>query len=176
MNGNSELITKVKDVYKKIKNDKKVFSAVIIGIVGILLIFCSEVPGSDEAENNNGNTGCVNVTEIEHRLENFIENINGAGKTDVMITFDCSEEKVFAKNGKEVSKENSSEYTKEYIIIDSGNEESGLIEYTVYPKVRGIAIACVGADDPVVKERIISSVSALFSLSTNKISVTAMTQ
>ena len=175
MNSNSEAIIKVKEICKRIKTDKKILSAMIIGVVGMLLIFCSDIPDNTESQNVS-ETSCVNVADIEQRLENFIENINGAGQTQVMITFDCSEEKVFAKNGKEILKENVSEYTKEYIIIDSGGEESGLIEYTVYPKVRGIAIACVGADDPIVKERIISSVSALFSLSTNKISVTAMIQ
>ena len=177
MTQQGSLIRKISEAVKNLKKDKKVFSAVIIGLLGMVLILFSDFSGSESK-----NTGCEENTQIysseqlEGQLERFVGRIEGAGQTKVMITFESSQEKIYAKNSKEVLMQDYSEYSKEYILVDSGNEESGLVEYTVYPKIRGVAVICTGADNPIVKQRIITSISALFSLSTNKISVAAMAQ
>ena len=166
--------TKIDEFIKKVKTDKKLTLVLTLAIVGVLLILFSPST-SDENDNTAYNdTTFIEYEQLEHRLESFVEKIKGAGECKVMITYECSEEKVYAKNTKHLAGEKSTESTQEYIIIDTGNKEEGLVEYTVYPKIRGVAIICSGADDPVVKQRIVSSVSALFSLSTYKISVNTM--
>ena len=168
---------KIGEFINNLKKDKKVFAAVIIGLFGMVLILFSDFTATDEKSTISDDTSQIYGSEqLEQQLERFIGRIEGAGEAKVMISFESTQEKIYAKNTREVLKEDYSEYSKEYILIDSGSQESGLVEYTVYPKIRGVAIICNGADNPVVRQRIVTSVSALFSLSTNKISVAAMAQ
>ena len=62
----------------------------------------------------------------------------------------------------------------EYKIIDGNNNEEGLPLKVILPEIKGIAIVCTGGENPVVKEQIISSLSALFNISSNRISVAVM--
>ena len=167
---------KFNEFVKKLKSDKKIMIVFLLAVTGTLLIVTSPSSAKTETEHKEDLSEYTSTEQLEKRLESFVEKINGAGQCEVMITFESSLEKIYAKNGKQINKQDSSESTQEYIIIDSGNSEDGLVEYTIYPKVRGVAIVCSGADDPVVKQRVVSSVSALFSLSTNKISVISMIQ
>lgn len=167
---------KINEFIKKLKADKKILFTFLLAAIGTLMVLIPSPSAQSDEKHQNDENGYVDTRQLETRLEHFVEKIKGAGECKVMITFDCSEEKIYAKNGKQTVREDSSESTREYIIVDSGNTEEGLTEYVIYPKVRGVAIVCSGADDPVVKQRIVSSVSALFSLSTNKISVISMIQ
>ena len=56
----------------------------------------------------------------------------------------------------------------------NGQEESGLVVREDYPAVTGAAVVCEGGGDPVVRERIVRTVSALFNLKSNHISVMPM--
>ena len=171
------ITVKINEFIKIMKKDKKVFYAVVTGLIGMLLILFSDFSADEnKTVSYDENSQIYTSEQLEKQLERFVGRIEGAGQTKVMITFESSQEKIYAKNTKEVLKQDYSEYSKEYILIDSGAEESGLVEYTVYPKIRGVAIICSGADNPIVKQRIVTSISALFSLSTNKISVAAMAQ
>ena len=43
----------------------------------------------------------------------------------------------------------------------------------IYPEIRGIAVVCDGGNNPVIKEQLVSILSALFGINTNRISVAA---
>ncbi len=167
----------LKEFFKKLKSDKKAFAAVLIGVVGMLLIMFSELSFSAEnADTGSLNDELYNTCDSALEVQKFVESIKGAGKAKVLITYECTEKTVFAKNTEQSSYENKNESKSEYIIIDSQNGETGLTEYIIYPEIRGVAVVCEGADNPIVKQRVVSAISALFSLSSNKISVTSMTQ
>ena len=42
---------------------------------------------------------------------------------------------------------------------------------SVYPEIKGVAVVCEGASDPVVREQIVSVITALFDISSKNISV-----
>lgn len=163
----------------KIKKDKKALTIVIIGLLGIFLITLSGVD-TDEDERqiiqvNTSEDGYITNEELSQQLEALLEKIEGAGSVSVMITFDSSYETVYAYDYTESLDQDddssSNNYKSEYIIIDEDSNENGLIIKSIYPTIRGVAIVCDGADSAVVKQRIISTVSALFDISTTKISV-----
>ena len=96
-----------------------------------------------------------------------------------MITFDASDENVYAKDTDEEFENNESSpieqrMKSEYIIIKGSDGEEGLKIKNVYPTVRGVAVVCDGANDPNVKGQIVSVVSALFDINSTRISVAEM--
>ena len=68
-------------------------------------------------------------------------------------------------------KSNYGSKEREYIVIDSDNNESGLLLKVMEPEIRGVAIVCEGADSAKVRQEIVSTVSAVLGISTNRISI-----
>ena len=135
---------------KKIKEDKRVLIIIAVGVLGMALIFLSELKPASKG-------------------------IEGAGRAEVMLTFDSSKEEVFAKDTDEDvekrEKETAQKTKNKYIIVENDKGENGLITKSVYPRVCGVAIVCDGADDSVIKQRIVETVSALFDINSTNISV-----
>lgn len=159
----------------KLKSDKKSLIIIVVGLVGVLMIMLS---GGDDGKNTqpqvNDNT-ILTETQLADEVENFIENIEGAGKTKVILSFEAYEETVYAENVDErYSHDEEKDINSEYVIIDNGAGEDGLKLKVISPKIRGVAVICQGGDQPIVKEQIVSALSALFNISTNKISVALM--
>ena len=114
-------------------------------------------------------------TELSDRLEKLLEAIDGAGKVKVMITFNTYSETVYAENSEEnIGADGETDTSDEYIIIDGEDGETGLRLKIISPEIKGVAVICQGGNNPVIKEQIISVVSALFDISSNKISVAVM--
>lgn len=172
---------KIIEYFKSIKIDKKTLYAFIAGIIGIIVIFFSEMNFSDNKEKIevegviSDNKYC---SELETRIEEFIESIDGAGETEVIITLSETTEYVYAKDGKEIKKNNekNDDETLEnsYVIIKNNNNNSGLLIKTIEPKIRGVAISCEGGDNTKVQQSIYSAVSALLNLNTSRISISKL--
>lgn len=171
---NSEYL---KDLYDKLKKDKKSFIILIIALSGIFLIFISGLTAEDENGSKyvSEESFVMSENELSETLEKLIESIDGAGKAKVMLTFKSYNETVYAVNTEEnINSDGERDYTGEYIIIDSSDGEDGLKLKITAPEIRGVAVICHGGNNPVIKEQIVSVVSALFDISSNKISVAAM--
>lgn len=160
---------------EKLKKDKKSLMIILIGIAGMLLIvlseFTGEVPTDDNTEKN---PFIYNSIGDRSELETLISKIDGAGKASVIITYECSKENIYARNLSENKEEKGDKKTEEYIIVDEGDDETGLIVKEIYPKVAGVAIVCQGGDSPTVKNEITMLIKALYNISSNNISITKM--
>lgn len=158
-------------------SNRKTLICFIVGLLGILLIFASEAVKTDKTDKKEVNTDTLSYTdELEEKLENLISSVEGAGKTNVLLTLEETEEYVFAQDTSSSIKQDSQNNTqKEYVIVDDGKGKGGLLIKTVKPKVRGVAIVCEGGDDPLVQQRIYSCVSASLGISTARISISKMT-
>lgn len=160
-------------LFRKLQSDKKALLTVSVGVLGMLLVLLSEIPltGNDSKDANVTQNGFYN-DELERETEKLISEIEGAGKVSVMLTYEATEETVWAKEIKEKTNgEDSSDMEEKYIIVDTAQGESGLAVKIIYPKIRGVAVVCNGADDPVVASRIKSLLSALFDIGSNRISI-----
>ena len=169
-----DIKTVIFQLAEKLKKDKKALAIIVIGITGMLIIMLSGQ--GDDLRNSTVSEVPTDFSEeaISEKVTQLIESIDGAGDTRVMITYECGNEIVYAADSDESSDDNSDDISREYIIIEENNNEAGLIIKTVYPKVMGVAIICQGGDNPAVKQQICSVISALFNLSTNKISIATM--
>ncbi len=163
----------VQKILEKIKRDKRVAVIVCIGLVGIILLTLSELmPQKSDVKQSEKSENTTDIRDsyeedIEKRLTSIVSSINGAGRTEVMVTLASGDENVYAV--KEKSSDGSKE--REYIVIDSDKNESGLLLKVIEPEIRGVAIVCEGADSAKVRQEIISSVSAVLGISTNRISI-----
>lgn len=163
---------------------------VVIGIIGILLIFLSEFinTGNNSAKDNTtGNDyAAAYIDKNEKRLEDIISKINGVGRVDVLITVESGVENIYETDNKnsDESVENQGQGSQtqrntdnesSHVIIDSktGGQEA-LLTKQLEPEIKGVIIVCDGGNSAEVKEDIIHSVSTALGLPTNRISVNKM--
>ena len=167
----------IMNLIKKLKTDKKTLVIFLIGFVGMFLVLVSD--GSTEKnsgeEHNFVSNNILSESELAVQVEKLVEAIDGAGKAKVMITYKSYEETVYAHNSDESSDTSGrNEFTSEYIILDTGDKEEGMKVKIILPEIKGVAVVCQGGGNSVIKEQIISAISALFNISSNKISVAVM--
>lgn len=154
------------------KTDKKIKTALIIGIVGMLLLGLSEAaPREKKTESAETQSYSELCTELEERTERIISSIDGAGNCKVMITLKNSNESVYAKNSQENGSDGNYSRDSEYVLYDGENGESPVLIKEYYPEVRGVVVVCSGADNVAVRENVINCISALYGIPTTKISV-----
>lgn len=168
----SELGRGMKETFEKLKKDKKALFTVLLGLTGMLLVLVSEIPGfSDDSVRTASTDESIFYQNLEESTEKLISKIDGAGKVSVMLTYDSTEEKVWAKDTQEKNSDGNTDTDEKHIIIDAEDGETGLAVKVIYPKVRGVAVVCTGGDDPTVKSEIKALLSALFDIGSNRISI-----
>lgn len=115
---------------------------------------------------------------LEKRLEQLLEKIEGAGSVSVMVTLDTTEELVYEKDTKTENSAQSDESgssenrSSETEAVLYGSSKSPLQIGTVLPKVRGAAVVCKGASDPVIRERVVNTVASALNIGTSRVYVT----
>lgn len=118
------------------------------------------------------------VQSLEAALCALLGAMEGVDDVRVMLYPASSGETVYAvhtdntaenRDGQTSKKEKSS-----VVIVKNDRGEGGLVVQTTAPAVSGAAVVCRGGGDPVIRERIVQTISALFGLSSNHISVMPM--
>lgn len=148
--------------------------AVILGAAAMLLILCSELlpsaapPAAPQTGASSGESTVRQESlyreELEAQLKTLIEQIDGAGKTTVMVTLESGEEAVYATDTQSGQTQNQ----ETHVLLEDG---SALTEMVYLPKVCGVAVVCEGGGDVRVAARITELVRALLDLSANRICV-----
>ena len=112
--------------------------------------------------------------ELERRLEQLISQIDGAGSVTVMVTLDTVSERVYEKDkrseGSSAGDSKSFEYETEVVL--SGSSKQPLQVSSVLPRVRGAAVVCPGAADPLIRERVTNIVAKALNIGVSKVYVT----
>ena len=173
-----EILNKLKSEIGQNRKMKIYMIALLICLIAVA--FTSKIPFTKQKSDKVETTDIkIDNAKLNEQLTELISKINGAGRVKVMITYDTSDENVYAKDMDEEfeNKENApveQRIKSEYIIINGSDGEAGLKIKNVYPTVRGVAVVCDGANDPNVKGQIVSVVSALFDINSTRISVAEM--
>ncbi len=157
----------------------KVKIIVFLGIMGIALIFLSEFKGdnskSQSVTENIQDTAYENYGEdMEQKLREILQNIDGVGRAEVMVTVGCTEEYIYASEEKVKNGEKDYSSENQYVLIGSGSRKEALLKKVVSPQISGVVIICEGGDSNIVKEKVYSSVSAACDISSNRIYVTKL--
>ena len=172
---NEKYIKKLFLLFEKLKKDKRTLIIVLLGIIGILLIFFSELlPEKDNFSEEYYSQSTFNDSNEKQELENIIGKIKGVGRVEVMLNYDGTAENIYANNTSEQIKGTERKTDEEHIIIDKGSTEDGLLVRTVFPRVTGVAVVCEGGGSPTVKNNITQLIKALYNISSNSISISEM--
>lgn len=154
---------------------KRIRIIVAVGLIGMVLILASEMMPDNKKAVNTESTSQQSYSEytieLENKLISVISAIDGVGECKVMITLQNTSESVYATNYESKTDDNSSNNKGEYVIYDSTIGETPVLIKEYLPQVQGVTVVCSGGDDIVVKEKIIESVTSLFNIPTNRVSV-----
>lgn len=154
---------------QSVKGGSRAGWAVALGALAMFLILLSELwpqqQTQAEPEQQAAATAAAAYQEqLEQRLGQLIEQIDGAGSAVVMVTLESGEETVYALDT--LSGQTQSQQT--HVLLDDGTA----LEQTVYlPKVCGVAVVCDGGGDISVAARITQVLSALLDIPTNRICI-----
>ena len=172
-------IQKIKAMFQT-KNLKFI---IILIVVGLVIIFLPDFSGSENTDVDIKLSGSSENLEyakaLEERVKNIVQSLDGAGKCEVMITLESGTEQVFAVESRENKTESSdsqrvsSAYDSERSIltVSSGGTQQPIIVRQDEPKVRGVVIACEGADNQNTALKITEAVRTLFSIPSSSICV-----
>jgi stage III sporulation protein AG len=182
------------DQKKKIEN---IVAFIIILIITVLII--NNMWSKDEKKNTN-TTGKVlagnvesqvstseNIDDLEMRLENILETINGVGKVKVLLKYSESSQVVAMYN--ETNSENKTEENdgdggtknstetetkREIVYTDENGTNKPITEKVIMPVIEGAIITAQGASNANIKSSIVSAVEAVTGLAIHKIQVFEM--
>lgn len=138
----------MREKLQKLKSDKNLIRAIyIIGIIGIVLIFCSTFFTDKYKEYSSDSYSVSDYQSTqETRIKDMVESIQGVGKAKVMMTMENSVEQVYT---------------------DTKVKE-------IEPAVRGVLVICTGADNPETKETVLESVTKTLNISSDKVCITKL--
>ncbi len=169
----------IKLISEKLKLDKKIVIIALAGVMGIILLIISEMLPTEKEETAQvqppQQTSYTQYAEnIEEKLQKLISSIQGAGKTQVMVTLESSDENVYATESKRVDGENNSSYENSIIVVENDGGEGGVLLKVIEPEIRGVAVVCDGGNSPQVKQSIIDTVTAVLGISSARVNIATM--
>ena len=152
---------------------RRVNLLVAMGTLGIALLavssfFPKEQAGTDGQPQPEQSSY---TEELERRLESLLSQVDGAGKTSVLVTAYAGEQTVYAAD--ETQEADGSRQTQ-HVLLGSGGAQ-GLVETVKTPQILGVAVVCEGGGNVIVQKQIIDIVQALTDVGASHITVTKMT-
>lgn len=153
--------------------------AVAAGLILMAIIAVSDFSGEDNqapedavSEKNAGfEEAEAYAGQLRQELMKILSSIEGAGKTDVLVTVKSTEEYVYAQT----ARQSANQAENGYVILDKGNsQKEALIKKVYKPEISGVVVVCEGGDDPKVCEKIYKAVSTALDIPSTKIFVAEM--
>ena len=193
-----EFFKKSEEGTDKKKQIENIVVFIIILIITVLIInsmWSSNNKGSKDDNTQDTSKVLAQATsantsdqdDLETKLEDILESINGVGKVKVLIKYSESSSVVAMYNettSESTTKENDgdggskdvkeTENKKEIVYTDEDGENKPITEKIVMPVIEGAIITAQGAKDAGVKSSIVSAVEAVTGLAVHKIQVFEM--
>lgn len=113
--------------------------------------------------------------QLQKDLAALISKMDGAGRTEVLLTLDYSAEQVFQSDVRTTSDESGTSREQVTVLYQSeGAEKLPVVQKTRYPVYKGAVVVCQGAQSAAVRLQIVEAVSSLTGLGSDKITVIKM--
>lgn len=153
----------------------------VIGLIGVVLIGASSFFEKEEMSlADTEDVSTQYITALEQRLEDMVSAVTGAGKTKVMVTLENGVEYVYANEEKTNSDHtthdsgsvsDSDDSQRTIVTVDSGDGKQGLLVTEIQPTVRGVVVACEGADNERVCELVTAAVKTALNITDKRVCV-----
>lgn len=161
-----------------LSSKKAIIIAAILFVTGLLFIYLQGVleDGQYRKNTNVQSDASLYIEQCESRLESIANSICG-GKSNAMVTLDCSYESVFANNATvDETTDNGTDIVrnskKELVLLNTAQSGDQPVEIKrIMPKIKGVVIVCDGADNKVIKDKITNAAMCAFNISQDRICV-----
>lgn len=175
----------LKILVSKLNNSKNRRNiAVALGIAGMLLILLSELLPDRKTEPDDvveKETSSVDSEEFkqqtEQELKALLEQIEGVGSCEVMVSVEGTTEYVYAENISRYNDENadrkSDKLDENIVLIESDGDKQALVRKIIRPQISGVVVVCEGGGDIRVNERVLKAVSTALNISSGRVCVEA---
>ena len=179
--------------YKKLDTKKKIQYAVILLIVIVILaIYFTSVSGSGKQDSAGTSASDTNIStasmddSIAQRLQETLSAIDGAGRVEVMITYESTAELVPAFSVDKQSSTNVDESTdgksttnsentqSDVVTINGSDGTQALVLREDSPKIKGVIVVAEGADDIAVRLNLLSAVQTILDIGPDQVNVYKM--
>jgi len=175
---------------------KKVLILLVIGFIGIALIFLSDFihPGTGNTQQTQQPQQTQNSSvnsfesETENRLESIIGKIDGVGRVEVLVTVESGVENVYEQDNKTTTdksqqnsgdgniqtQDNNDNEQNPIVVNNSDGGQQAIVKEQLQPQILGVVVVCDGGGNADVQESVVDTVSTALGLPTNQISVSRM--
>ncbi len=149
---------KLRQFVTKIKTIKNIelYVALILGLAVVAIIFMS----SSKTDKEKNTVDDTYIGQMEHKICSVVEKVAGCGKASVAISYASNEEKVYAYET-EITSSNGVVKQTESLVSFKGEP---LVTTVLPPKILGVVVVAEGADDPIVRFRIVNVVVTLLNV------------
>ena len=167
----------VKKYLEKLKNPRVL---IIIGVVGIALIFLSSfIPENPKSTKALEEFSAEEYKEaLEKDIARLVKSISGSRRVTVVITLESGMNYQYADNLEESDESKNdnlntaekSETKQSYITVKNadGSEQAILISRQM-PEIRGVAIVCAGGDNAALNEKIQNAVMSALNITSKRV-------
>lgn len=112
---------------------------------------------------------------LEEKLAQILSQMDGVGKTQVMLTIAAGEETLYEWNEDISTGQETGTSRREVVIVtDESRKEQGLVQQVLPPTYQGAIIVCQGGDSAAVRLAVVEAVSNVTGLTADKITVVKM--
>lgn len=170
-------------------SDEKIRNRLLIsvGLLGLLLIFLSELGGSENPKVASMSQTVENeayIQSMEDKLGKLVEQVSGAGNCHVMVTLEQGTQYVFASESKKVidetqsrdGNENSKVQQKDnsesrIVVLEENGVSRPLVETSKEPQVKGVVVVCEGGSSSIVRERVTEVLTTVLGIGSHQVCV-----
>ena len=158
-------MNKVKNLFAKIKSVKniEIYIALVLAVIVIVAVFVGNGSKNTSQTSNYDSY----ISQMEHKICSVVENISGCGKATVAISYSSNEEKVYAYETQTTTSNGVTTTTKSIVSVKG----EPLVTETLPPKILGVVVVAEGADNPVVRYKIVEVVVTLLAVDANNVQV-----
>lgn len=160
------------ELISKMSKGKKILLVILLS-VGLIFLMISEY---DFLKAEESETSAFNEEEytlnLERRLAEIIEKMDGVSEVSVMITLERGIEHKYAKESSSANISGAGGTDVFRLQTSSDGDTQPILIATDSPIVKGVSVVCRGAEGTVMQNKIISLVASTLNLNRNQIYVT----
>lgn len=162
---------KIKNIFEKIKSNKKIQFGIIIALLLIIIIlFILPINTNQSKDTKVLSNVDVYVNSLETRLENTLAKVSGVGKVSCVITVESGMETVLAMKTTTTINSSGTETVETPIVVNGKT----IVLKELYPKINGVLIVAEGAKNITVMTRIQQATQSLLDIGPDKIEILSM--
>lgn len=165
-------------------SEKGLKIAIGVGIIAIAVIFLSGFFKTDDKKETaavSSETEFEYVEQLQTRIKEMLEAVEGVGKAEVMITLEDNGENIYVTQGSvntdkqtnpsSSNSERRSSQTSILLVEDENGRKQALLKKTVEPKIKGVVIVCEGGGNDKTVINATELVKTALNISATKICV-----